>query len=354
MKEYLQKLKELITVEPDNAARRRQDYRAKALAGCFLCFVSVILTVMNIVKGYTFMACTTGVLIIGFAVAVFLIVKFKQLKAGDILMAVMCALNFSVYAITGENEGFACLWILLMPLLGMSILYPMVGICVSLYFQFFVIILFWTPVKASLPTVPGYTETFLARFPVLYFCDASISMLLSLQKQYYYLKAEKQAHEDTLTGLSNRNMYIEFIEHISEKPLDKNLAVICLDVNSLKRANDLYGHEAGDEMLIAAGDLMRQCFKGAALLCRTGGDEFCVITFRGKETVDKQLNAYCSMVRAWEGKMAKSLAVSIGSASLQDHPGATVEELMHEADKLLYKDKGEYYKRTGIERRKLQ
>lgn len=352
MREYFHKLKELILTEPDDMAQQRRDVRTKLIASGFLCFISIILTVMNIINGYAFMACTTGVLIAGFLAAAVLVGRFKWLKAGDVLMAVMCALIFSVYAVEGENEGFASLWILLMPVLGMSILSPLVGICVSAYFQIFLIVVFYTPLRNLLPAVPGYTATFMARFPVLYFCDMGVAILLSLQKQYYYLKAKQQAHQDTLTGLSNRNLYIEFMERISERPLDKNLSVVCLDVNGLKRANDLHGHEAGDELLIAAGNLMRQCFTGASLLCRTGGDEFCVITTRSASTLEKQVNAFRSMSEAWEGKFSKGLTVSIGCASLNDNRGASISDLMRVADQELYADKEAYYKRTGLERRR--
>ncbi|MBO2517947.1 MAG: hypothetical protein CW338_11880, partial [Clostridiales bacterium] len=197
----------------------------------------------------------------------------------------------------------------------------------------------------------GYTETFMIRFPVLYFCDMGMSMLLSLQKQHYYLKAADQAHMDVLTGLSNRNMYIEYIDQLAEKPLNEDLIVIALDLNCLKINNDTLGHEAGDEMLTGTAECMRTAFDGAELLCRSGGDEFIVITFKPVKVVQAQIAHFRSLTVAHQGKLVNELTVSLGMSALRDHPGASIPELVKFADDMLYEEKEAFYRSAGLERR---
>jgi len=62
-------------------------------------------------------------------------------------------------------------------------------------------------------------------------------------------------------------------------------SIVVLDVNYLKKANDTWGHKAGDELLVNAGSLIEQCFRGLGKTYRVGGDEFAVISSKieGKE-----------------------------------------------------------------------
>lgn len=86
----------------------------------FFAVVSIVLTGMNIQKHYSFMTGTTSVLIVGFLTAMVFAIK-ERLFVSRIITAVMCMIIFSIYAITGENEGFAILWILLVPIIGMNL-----------------------------------------------------------------------------------------------------------------------------------------------------------------------------------------------------------------------------------------
>ena len=55
-------------------------------------------------------------------------------------------------------------------------------------------------------------------------------------------------------------------------------SIVVLDVNYLKKANDTWGHKAGDELLMHAGSLIERCFRGLGKVYRVGGDEFAVIS----------------------------------------------------------------------------
>ncbi len=92
-------------------------------------------------------------------------------------------------------------------------------------------------------------------------------------------RLEYQAFHDDLTGLPNRALFMDRLEHaISRaKRTDGRLAVLFLDVDNLKVVNDSLGHEVGDELLIAAVGRLRACLRPADSVARLSGDEFAIL-----------------------------------------------------------------------------
>ncbi len=69
---------------------------------------------------------------------------------------------------------------------------------------------------------------------------------------------EKLSYYDSLTGSLNRNAFIKTKENFS-KNMEKGLGVLFIDVNGLKRANDNFGHTAGDELIVNAFKAKQRC-----------------------------------------------------------------------------------------------
>jgi diguanylate cyclase (GGDEF)-like protein len=90
---------------------------------------------------------------------------------------------------------------------------------------------------------------------------------------------EQLATEDDLTGLKNRRYIWEFSRQIIEyaKKEKGRVTLLVFDVDDLKKYNDIYGHQAGDEILKEAAVLMRRCCRSHDVVGRIGGDEFAVI-----------------------------------------------------------------------------
>ena len=82
---------------------------------------------------------------------------------------------------------------------------------------------------------------------------------------------EGLAYTDSLTGLMNRAKCMQYMASVQG-----NYAIISLDMDNLKTVNDSLGHQEGDRMLSSFADILKQTFAGAALIGRTGGDEFLV------------------------------------------------------------------------------
>ncbi len=90
---------------------------------------------------------------------------------------------------------------------------------------------------------------------------------------------EKLATEDDLTGLKNRRYIRQFCSQIIQRAKNDNgqVTLLLFDIDNFKHYNDVYGHQAGDEILRRAATLMKRCCREHDIIGRIGGDEFAVI-----------------------------------------------------------------------------
>lgn len=158
---------------------------------------------------------------------------------------------------------------------------------------------------------------------------------------------------DALTGVYSRFAYTQALEQYGAMdPRPEDLAVFAVDLNNLKPANDLKGHAAGDELICAAARCIEKVFEGIGKCYRTGGDEFVVIARLTHSTPDELLARLKAEAAAWRGKLVDELSISAGYAYAADFSGKPLEEVVREADLVMYADKSEYYRRTGKDRRR--
>lgn len=149
------------------------------------------------------------------------------------------------------------------------------------------------------------------------------------------------ARTDPLSGLSNRRGFYERAElelaHMRRKP--SPFTVAYLDLDDFKLVNDRHGHEAGDEVLRAVARVLVAGVRGMDLVARVGGDEFALLipeTAPGGarqllERLQQRLDA-AARHAGWP------IGFSFGAVTLFE-PVDTVEELMGQADALMYQGK---------------
>ncbi|RYE47661.1 MAG: EAL domain-containing protein [Hyphomicrobiales bacterium] len=139
-----------------------------------------------------------------------------------------------------------------------------------------------------LPFRPGQ-ELLQRTAPALILAFTFVSLLVSLliyrlqralrALEYKRIDAERQATEDTLTGLPNRLSFDRQFNGRLEtiKLLDPPTALLMLDLDRFKQVNDTLGHHAGDELIRAVADRLRAVLGPTDVLARLGGDEFAIL-----------------------------------------------------------------------------
>ena len=153
----------------------------------------------------------------------------------------------------------------------------------------------------------------------------------------------QQALHDSLTGLANRTLCRDRILHalaMSERE-GGNAAVLYVDVDNFKRVNDVFGHAAGDELLIALAQRMVATVRPADTVARLGGDEFVVVC----ESVDERT----ALALGWrvaaavqepivaagtEHQLAASIGIALGTGA-----GTDPDVLIGHADAAAYRAK---------------
>lgn len=176
------------------------------------------------------------------------------------------------------------------------------------------------------------------------------------QKKDADLRQQKLLIEtDALTGMLSRYAYMEELNDYDEAGvLPEDISVYAIDINGLKETNDSLGHVAGDELIRGAAACIAKVMGEYGKCFRTGGDEFVVILHLENEKPEDIQSRLLREVSAWKGTMVEKLSLSCGYASAKGEDEASIEQLIHKADKMMYYNKAQYYRQAGIDRRKQQ
>lgn len=156
-----------------------------------------------------------------------------------------------------------------------------------------------------------------------------------------------QALHDPLTGLANRQLFMDRLE-LALARLDRHasqLAILFVDLDRLKHVNDGLGHAAGDEALVHAARRMRRVLRPSDTLARFGGDEFVALcedieSRNAAETIARRLGAVLLKPMSIEGTelvMTASIGIAMTGDQHTDAPA-----LLRDADAAMYraKDRG--------------
>ena len=153
------------------------------------------------------------------------------------------------------------------------------------------------------------------------------------------------AFHDGLTGLANRNLFLDRLGMaISALQRDRqgSFAVLFLDLDRFKTVNDSLGHSVGDLLLVAIARRLEQLMRPSDTVARLGGDEFAVLAYGVGESADAAHIAARIQERLVEpfliGAQEVYVTASIGIA-LPEHPGASADGLLRDADLAMYRAK---------------
>jgi diguanylate cyclase (GGDEF)-like protein/PAS domain S-box-containing protein len=169
------------------------------------------------------------------------------------------------------------------------------------------------------------------------------------------------ATHDSLTGLANRAaMLLEVNRALSsQRRTGRSTAVLVMDLDHFKNVNDSRGHEAGDELLKAAGKRVESVSRGSDLAARMGGDEF-VLVMRDLDDPTDAVRAASRLVEAFrrpflstEGEFYATASVGVAIATDITESNAVERavdagDLLREADTAMYVAKAEGRDRLSV------
>ena len=170
-----------------------------------------------------------------------------------------------------------------------------------------------------------------------FFCVSSLSIsvltiYISLQQETND-KLDRLYKQDKLTGLFNRNAYMDRLNNMPN--LSNTVGIIYSDLNCLKYTNDNFGHDMGDKLLIDFSNILLKYFRKDDVF-RISGDEFvCICPFIPIEIYTLKTNKIKEEIQNMELPIA---AIGNAYGNTED-----LSDLINEAEKLMYKDKQQFH-----------
>jgi diguanylate cyclase (GGDEF)-like protein/PAS domain S-box-containing protein len=168
------------------------------------------------------------------------------------------------------------------------------------------------------------------------------SMLTNLEKSRDEIRRQNQelqvlATQDPLTRCLNRRAFYERfeVEFNRAQRYGHNFSCVMVDIDHFKSINDKYGHPVGDKVLQKVSSILRSCMRDSDVVCRYGGEEFCIILPQ-TDTQGGLVNAE-RIRRAIAAKSFSGIrvTVSLGVSSFDSMP-ANPSDLLSQSDKALY------------------
>lgn len=153
---------------------------------------------------------------------------------------------------------------------------------------------------------------------------------------------EHAALRDSLTGLLNRRQFYNLTDRASPNhlPAQQEFSLLLVDTDHFKRINDVFGHQKGDEVLIALSRMLESCCRKDDYVFRWGGEEFVLLLPRTSLDAAMQI---AETLRAAIARIAISglprFTVSIGVA--RHNPDESIDDLFKRVDDALYRAKND-------------
>lgn len=166
----------------------------------------------------------------------------------------------------------------------------------------------------------------------------------AVERKRTELELVRLAHYDQLTGLPNRTLLRERVEHALARAMraGSGVATLVLDMDRFKEINDMLGHEVGDKLLIEVAQRIRASVRDQDTVARLGGDEFAVVlegVSGAKEVlpvIERIIESLAEVTTL--GGHAVNSSISVGIAMYPEN-GNNLSELLRAADLAMYQAK---------------
>lgn len=158
---------------------------------------------------------------------------------------------------------------------------------------------------------------------------------------------ESEAHlttlslTDPLTGLANRRRLLEFLQTSMDRHrrYQEPFSIVMTDIDFFKKVNDGFGHDVGDEVLLAFSKLLQDNMRNVDLVARLGGEEFIVVMSNTalEQAVEKAEGLRSATEKLYFDSMQRGVTASFGVVEFDD--ADDVETLLKHVDEAVYASK---------------
>lgn len=155
----------------------------------------------------------------------------------------------------------------------------------------------------------------------------------------------QQVRMDPLTGLFNKQHLLSSLETEMERSCRNNHAtsLIMLDVDKFKSVNDTYGHLMGDKVLAHVARIIKNAIRKIDIACRYGGEEFAIILpstpLFVAAKVAERIRTFIEQIPFETNSQKLTVTASLGLSCYQPQDACNLEQLLEQADQLLYQAK---------------
>ncbi len=192
-------------------------------------------------------------------------------------------------------------------------------------------------VYSIFPTVGFVLQTLFYGINVVWFLSV-VSLLI-----IYFNFQNVQITTDQLTGINNRRKFETYMNRkIYTQSEDETLFLFMIDIDNFKKINDTFGHLVGDKAIKEASELLIESIEREDFIARLGGDEFVVV---GERKSEDEINEAITRIRQvvyesnHKNKRDYTLSFSIGYSCKKYDSEKNIDNMLFEADDLMYKDK---------------
>ena len=221
MVKKLREIKRTLDTSIFVGERYEKNLKEASVMAVIFMMIGVVMTVVNITHGEYFLAIFPAFCIVSSICAFVDVVKYKSRKGyiAIIVPSFVVAFTFLVYC---SSNGFAYLWIMLTPVTICYLLSVKIGIYLTIYFEIFLIVLFYSPLRDHVAS--QFPEIVMSRFPILYFFNGAVSIFI----MYSYHKSVlfEIAHAQEALELSEaKTNFLASMSHEIRTPINAILGM---------------------------------------------------------------------------------------------------------------------------------
>lgn len=218
----------------------------------------------------------------------------------------------------------------------------------GIFYVFFLLLLlpraYYALIDDNISIFTNFTVQVLTFVALIFLLTFSLSAYLIFMKQGTDKAISRMASTDFLTGLPNRQSFLEAAERAFGQHQERGdpVTVLFMDIDHFKMINDGRGHSFGDKVLKKFGEIVRNCLRTDDISCRYGGEEFVVLLSRTDGTISEKVTRRImnEVARtAFSEDPAFRFTISVGVANAVPGDGDTLDQFIDNADHAMYRAK---------------